>query len=417
MTHVAVVGAGIVGVTTAYSLLRSGYAVTLVDPEEPGSARAASFGNGGWLSPSLVIPSAMPGLWKMIPGMLLDPRGPLTVDIRRLPRLMPWLTRFIWNGATEERVRPTSRALSRLVGSCPDRHRQIASEIGASHLIEPSGLLFLYRSRQAYAREALPWALRRELGARWIELDEGPLREVEPGTPDIYGFGALVEGGHCVDPGKFVAALGRFLVANGVVHRRGRALGFSFDGDRLTGIETEGGNIACDKAVVSAGAWSGTLAAALGDRVPLEAERGHHIVIPGPAPALRNRLLLTDRKITVRRVGDATKITGQVDFSGLEKPANPLRFQVLRDLAADAFPILGSAGSREMATWMGRRPSLPDGLPVIGRSTRSPDVVHAFGHGHVGFASAPETARLVTGIITGTARESDIAAYSPRRFR
>src|SRR5438874_6435157 len=146
MVHVAILGGGVIGVTSAYSLFRCGYKVTLIDPAQPGSIRASSFGNGGWLSSSLVTPGAMPGLWRKVPKFLLDPKGPLTIDVRRLPRLLPWLTQFLLNGATEQRVRRTARALSYLVGTCPNLHHGIASEIGASHLIESKGLLYLYKN-------------------------------------------------------------------------------------------------------------------------------------------------------------------------------------------------------------------------------------------------------------------------------
>ncbi|MCG7505327.1 NAD(P)/FAD-dependent oxidoreductase [Mesorhizobium retamae] len=414
--RVAVIGAGIVGMMSAYYLFRAGCSVTVIDPAEPGDMRASSFGNGGWLSPSLVTPGAMPGLWKQVPKMLLDPKGPLTIDIRRLPRLLPWLFRFLWSGATERRVRPTSKALSSLVGSCPELHQQVAREIGADHLIEPRGLLFLYRDRQAFEREALPWALRREFGATWTEFDEQQLRIEEPNVPERYRFGVLVAGGHCVDPGGFVAEIARYLFSQGVQYRQSSALDFAFDGGRLAGVHTADGTVSCDKAVISAGAWSAQLARKVGNNIPLEAERGHHIVVAGEGPKLRNRLFLTDHKITVRTFKDATKVTGQVDFSGLETPANPLRFEVLHDLVADALPILKSGAQRKLSTWMGRRPSLPDGRPAIGRSRRSADVVLAFGHGHVGFAAGPETARLVTGLITGGVDEDLLAPFSPSRF-
>lgn len=415
LPHVAVIGAGVIGVLSAYSLRQKGFRVSLFDPAAPGNTRASSFGNGGWLSPSLVLPGAMPGLWKQVPRFLLDPKGPLTIDIRRLPKLAPWLLRFVWNGATEDRVRPTCNALSSLVRSCPNVHAEIARSIGAGHLVERSGLLFLYRDRDTYAREVLPWAFRREMGATWTELGEQELRLTEPHAPQAYKFGVLVDGGHALDPGLFVKEVADFLFRNGVAYHQSTAFGFVFESDRLLAVKTDKELVGCNKAVISAGAWSSGLAALVGDKLPLEAERGHHIIISGEGPDLRHPVLLTDRKITVRRVASGTKITGQVDFSGLEAPANPVRFEVLRELVTDAFPILRTGPEREISKWMGRRPSLPDGKPAIGRSRRSADVIHAFGHGHIGFASAPETARLVAQMVCGEGCH-ELDAFSPARF-
>ena len=168
--RVVVIGAGIVGAATAWELVKGGHAVTIVESGEPGGPQAASYGNGAWLSPASVVPMSMPGLWRKVPGFLLDRDGPLTIRWTMLPRLMPWLARFILAGATIGKVEATARALSSLLHDAPERHAALAAEIGQPGLIRRTGLLYAYPNREAFLAEALAWRLRRDNGVGWVEL-------------------------------------------------------------------------------------------------------------------------------------------------------------------------------------------------------------------------------------------------------
>ena len=180
MPHVVVIGAGIVGAATAIELLRDGHRVTILEPGEPGGEQAASYGNGTLLNPSSVIPMSSPGIWRKVPGWLADPLGPLAIRWRYLPRLLPWLTRFLRAGATEARVAATARALRPLLLDAPELHRRLAEEAGVGDLITRQGVLFVFPSRADFEAEALAWRLRRENGVRWLELSADELRQREP---------------------------------------------------------------------------------------------------------------------------------------------------------------------------------------------------------------------------------------------
>ena len=158
--HVVVIGAGIVGAATAVELLRDGHRVTIIEPGDPGGEQAASYGNGTLLNPSSVIPMSSPGLWRKVPGYLADPLGPLAIRWSYLPRLLPWLWRFMRAGATEARVAATARALRPLVLDAPERHRRLAEEAGVGDLMMRQGVLFVFPSRADFEAEALSWRLR-----------------------------------------------------------------------------------------------------------------------------------------------------------------------------------------------------------------------------------------------------------------
>jgi D-amino-acid dehydrogenase len=416
--HVVVIGAGIVGAATAIELLRDGHRVTILEPGEPGGEQAASYGNGTLLNPSSVIPMSSPGIWRKVPGWLADPLGPLAIRWTYLPRLLPWLTRFLRAGATEAKVAATARALRPLLHEAPERHRRLAEEAGVGDLITRQGVLFVFPSRADFDAEALSWRLRRENGVRWLELSDDELRQREPSLDRHYTFGLLVEeNGQCRDPGAYVAALVRHAQSLGAQVQRGRAAGFRIENRRLRAVRTDSGEIAADKAVIAAGAWSKVLAAEAGDRVPLESERGYHALITEPGIAPRYPVMPSDGKMSCVMTPQGLRFAGQVELAGIDAAPNWQRAAVLRDFARRVFTGLPhDLPADKVKVWMGHRPSMPDGLPCIGPASGCADVLHAFGHGHVGLTAGAATARLVADLISGKPPSIDPSPYSARRF-
>jgi len=416
--HVVVIGAGIIGAATALELLRDGHRVTILEPGEPGGEQAASYGNGCWLSPSSVVPMSAPGIWRKVPGWLADPLGPLTIRWGYLPRMLPWLWRFLASGSTEAKLRATARALRPLVERSPERHLRLAEEAGVADLIQRQGLLYVFPDRAAFEAESLGWQLRRENGVQWIELDENELRQREPTLSRDYRFGVFVEeGGHCLNPGAYVAALVKAAVAQGATLQRGRAQGFRIESGRLRAVRTDAGEIACHAAVIAAGARSKQLAAAAGDNVPLETERGYHAIIEHPESGPRHPIMPSDGKMSITMMAQGLRIAGQVELAGLEAAPNWKRADILRDFALRLWPDLPRDLPRDrVKVWMGHRPSVADGLPCIGATSGCADVFHAYGHGHIGLAAGATTGRLVADLVGGKMPAFDPAPYSPRRF-
>ncbi|MGH7056861.1 MAG: NAD(P)/FAD-dependent oxidoreductase [Acetobacteraceae bacterium] len=418
LLHVVVIGAGIIGAASAVEMIGDGHQVSVIEPGEPGGEQAASYGNGCWLSPGSVVPMAMPGLWRKVPGYLADPLGPLAIRCRYLPRLSPWLGRYVRAGSNVAKVERTARALRPLLADSPRRHKRLADAAGCGDLIERHGLLHVFPTRRDFEAEALAWRLRRENGVEWIELDENDLRQREPDLDRRYTFGALIEaGGHCVDPGGYVASLLAHAKSLGARFYRTRALGFAIEGRRLAAVRTETGDIACDRAVIAAGAFSKSLAAAAGDRVSLETERGYHALILEAESGPRTPIMPSDGKMAHTMMRTGLRIAGQVEFAGLTATPNWKRAEILRDFALKTYPKLPRRLPPERVRfWMGHRPSTPDSLPCIGPATASSDIVHAYGHGHVGLAAGAATGRLVADLVGGKPPSIDPAPYSPQRF-
>ena len=417
--HVVVIGAGAVGSATAIEALRAGLRVTVVEPGEPGGQHATSYGNAGWLSSHSVVPPALPGAWRKVPGWLADPLGPLALRWRYLPRALPWLLRYLASGWTEARVQRTADALRTLLADAPTLHAQLATEAGVPQLIEQRGLLHAYRSRAEFEGDALGWRVRRRTGVQWEEWPEEELRRREPDLDARYTLGVFVpEAGHCRNPGAYVAALARHALDAGAERIATRATGFRIEGGRLRAVLTESGEIVCDGAAVCAGARSGPLAAAAGSAVPLESERGYHVVVEDAKVGPRTPTMVADGKLIAHWMDGGLRAAGQVEIAGLEAAPDWRRAEILHAHLRSMFPSLARAepGATSVRHWLGHRPSLPDGLPCIGPAAATSDVVLAFGHGHVGLCGSARTGRLAAQLLAGAAPEIPLAPFDPARF-
>lgn len=416
--HVVVIGAGIMGAASALELAEAGNRVTIIEPGEPGGDHAASYGNGAWLSPASVVPMSLPGMWRKVPGYLLDPLGPLTIRPAALPALLPWLVRFLLAGATEARVMKTAESLRSLLEAAPDHHAALAMRAGVPDLIRKDGLLYAYPSRAAFEADALAWRLRQGTGVIWHELEGEALRNFEPELAPHYQFAAFVpEGGHCLDPGAYVAALVRAAVKAGATLVRASAQGFFVTGGRLRAVLVQGGEIPADRAIIAAGIRAAPLARLAGDRVPLVAERGYHVEVPAAIEA-RVPLLPADGKMANTQTRKGLRASGQVELAFTDAPADWRRADILLKHLHATYPKLPPAFAPELVRrWMGHRPSTPDGLPVIGPAAATADIVHAFGHGHVGLAAGAMTARLVKALAMDQETPINPAPFSAARFR
>jgi D-amino-acid dehydrogenase len=412
---VGVIGAGMVGVTAASFLLRRGHDVTLVDPGNPGEG--TSFGNAGCFNGSSVVPMSMPGTIRNVPGWLTDPMGPLVVRWSYLPALAPWLVRFIRAG-TKEKVQQQARALRTLLDQGIETLAPLVRDAGAQDLVQRLGHLFVYRSLASWEKESPAWRLRRDNGITWDEFSEDELRQLDPNLSREYTKGVLVrENGHTTNPHRLIERLVRAFQRDGGRIERRRAIGFEMADDRLTAIRCEDGPLPVDAAVVAAGIWSKPLAAELGDRIPLETERGYHIMIRNPEVVPRIPTADADGKFVATPMELGLRLAGTVELAGLDAPPDWGRARILLSHAHRMFPALRDDYPDErISMWMGHRPSVPDSLPVIGASRRTRDVLYAFGHGHIGMACAAKTGKTVAELISGEQPGIDPAPFSPQRF-
>lgn len=418
--RIGIVGAGIVGASCALVLARQGHQVTLLDPEPPGGPHSASHGNGGWISPASTIPMSMPGLWKKIPGYWWDPMGPLTLRTSSLLHLLPWLWRFLQAGRTEARVRATSAALHQLLHDAPERHRELAQWARASHLLHHDGLLYAYPDRKAFLAEALAWQLRREQGLTWSELESEALHAKVPALSQAYRLGIWIpSGAWCSDPGDYVRHLANAAQDQGARLLRTRVSRLSLQGGRCQGVHTGEGPLSFDHVLIAAGIASTRFARDAGDPLPLASERGYHVVLPHASLSIPLPVMPSDGRMANTPTRHGLRLAGQVELAHPDAAPNWARADVLLAHARRSYPELQQPERCANTTsWMGHRPSTPDGLPVIGPSPRHAGLWYACGHGHVGLAAAARTATLVADHLHGTLDgQSRAQAFGIERFQ
>ncbi len=415
--HIAVIGAGIVGVATAVWLQRHGHRVTLIDREGP--AAGASFGNGGVLASSAVVPVPVPGIWARAPRMLLDPRQPLFLRWGYLPRLAPWLLRYL-SRANDTDVRRIAAALTGLIATSLDDHQALAQGTQAEGLVVPTEYSYLYRDRAAYDADAYIWQIRRAFGFHWDELEGTAARELDPALGPGIGFAARLPGhGRISDPGAYVERLAAHVTAQGGQVLRAEVRDFIHSDGRLTGLRLAGHDgqqdtLSCDAAVLATGAWSGPLAAKLGVSLPMESERGYHIDLWEPSHQLRAPVMVAAGKFVAVPMAGRMRLAGVVEYGGLQGGPSPAPFALLRRNLAQTFPDLRW---REMTEWMGHRPVTADSLPLIGPAPGMSGVWLGLGHQHIGLTGGARTGQVLAQMISGQQVNLPLEPFAPDRFQ
>ena len=410
--RIAVVGAGIVGVSTAEWLRRDGHEVTLFDRIDPGQPGQTSYGNAGMIANCGIIPVNSPGLMASVPRMLFDPLGPLHLKWTYLPRLLPWLIPFL-RRANRRDMEATAAALATLLGDATDQHMALARGTPAERYVTLGDYVMLYPDRKKFEGDALGHGLRQAHGARLEEWDRARLEAEDPHLGPHYRFAAVYPGnGWITNPGAYVAALFAAYRAGGGQFRQGEVADIRPAGDGVE-IAAGGETLVFDRAVLSGGVWSDRLARRLGHRTAMESERGYHLVFRNPSRVPPTPYSLSDAKVIATPMESGLRVAGQVEFGGLTAPMSEAPFRVARERVRRLYPDLEWDGEDR---WMGHRPSTVDSLPLIGPSPRAPAIHFAFGAQHIGLTSGPRTGRLIADLVAGRTPNIDMKPFRVGRF-
>lgn len=410
--HIAVVGAGIVGLAVAYHLVKDGAQVTIIDRDPDGDK--ASLGNAGGIAVTEVVPASAPGtLWRVF-GWMLDPLGPITIRPSHAPKLIPWLARFA-RASTPAEVDRISQALSAINARVYEDLLPMLSETGLTAELHRKGALFVYETEEGYRRDAAEWACKRSRGIVLEDMTGAAARQMEPALgPRVQRAVFTPQWSHISDPKRLMQGLKDWLLSRDVVISRGEVRNIVSDSNSPISLELEGGGrITADRAVVAAGAWSALLVRRLGDRVLLESEGGYNTTLPDPSIVIERELVFAERKFVATPLSCGLRIGGAAEFGGLNAAPNFKRSRALVELARQYLPELRTEGG---VNWSGHRPATPDSLPVIGRSKHQANVFYAFGHGHLGLTQAATTGRLISELVFQKPHSIDMTPYDIGRF-
>jgi len=406
---VIVIGSGITGVSCAEELRRSGANVTLIDRVKAGDPTQTSFGNAGILAREGIMPIANPSMLKMIPQILLSPNSPVYLKWSYLAKFSPWALQFIMNG-TRPKALPIILALNELIYDTVENHIQLSKNTGAARFIEKGDMTLLFRNRKQFSSDKFANQTRRNLGITWEELSRDKLLDRDPHISKLYQFGlAYKNHGWITNPAAYVSSLAKHFQENG-----GKILIGEVSKINGNNVELKGGIILkAENIVLATGAWSKNLASQLGHNIPLQAERGYHLSLKNASHMPPNTYLITDKKFGLTPMDGFLRCAGQSEFAPLEMPPNPKAIKNLRKFLFRLYPKL----EYETETiWQGTRPTLPDSLPVIGRSSKNTSVIFAFGGQHLGLTMGPKIGKMVRDIIFERQSNVNMTPYSSDRF-
>ncbi|MBZ9892989.1 FAD-binding oxidoreductase [Mesorhizobium sp. BR1-1-6] len=408
---IAIVGGGIIGICAAAFLAEAGRNVTVYD--RTGICEETSSGNAAAFAFSDVLPLAHKGMLRQLPKWLADPLGPLAIPPAYLPKLLPWLIRF-WRAGSAKHYEAGLAAQAAMMALAEAEWMGLLDRSGTRRMLREDGSLELYESEAEFQASLSGWAARQRFGIGFRHVGGEELAELQPGLSPRFGKGTFVPGWKTIaDPKLLGKAIWDYAQSKGARFEKARIAGVAADGNGATLTLADGTTRQARHLVVTAGAWSHLLARQLGDRIPLETERGYNTTLPKAAFDVKRMLIFSGQGFVITPLDTGLRIGGAVELGGIERPPNYARSKALLRKAQDFLPGLDPSGGRE---WMGFRPSLPDSLPVVGRASGSRPVVYAFGHGHLGLTQAAATGRLIRELVLGQTPPIDVAPFSPQRF-
>ena len=408
---VLIIGSGIVALAAAQKLQAAGRHVTLI--ERGGVGAATSSGNAGALAFSDILPLATSGKISRVPKWLLDPLGPLSIPPAYALKIAPWLLRF-WRAGWADRIASSITAQVAMMGLAEREMDGMIADCGLDDLIHRDGSLELYESEAEFQASLPGWTERTKAGIAFEHLRGASLADLQPGLSPQFVAGTFVPGWRNVsDPLIFSRRLATILQQRGAVFLRGEAAGITPETGGAQVRLTDGRTLAARQILVATGAWSRRLTDPLGDRLPLESERGYNTTLPLGSFDLRRQLIFGGHGFVISKLTTGLRVGGAVELGGLDLPPNFKRSDAMLQKAMRFLPGLSAEGGRQ---WMGFRPSMPDSLPVIGPSRASPHIVYAFGHGHLGLTQSAGTGRLVADLLVGKPTAIDVSPFRPGRF-
>ena len=409
MKKIAVIGAGIIGICSAYFLQKSGYKVTLIDHNEPGSM--TSSGHACTFADYACVPVNSPTIFKDLPSMLLKQDGPLAIDFGYVLKNLPWTFSFLKN-CRKDKVEHIASSLASFLNHSKLSYDQLFEEVNVSQYINNNETLYLYKTEKAYQAAKYSINLRKKNGVKIRELNATEIYEMEPNIAPVYFCGLIFEGSrHTINPIKVSKKIFEKFLLNGG----------SFLNKKITAINntakgiiiiSENNAFDFDNIIISAGAWSNELALMVGDKFPLNTERGYHVLFDNEKKLISRPVGWSQSGFYLIQIEEGIRAAGTVEIAGLQKNPNPKRLKMIEKEARKVIPTLGKVKS----TWLGFRPTLPDSLPVIGQSGKDKNVFYAFGHQHLGWTLGAITGKAITELVNNRRPNFDLSPFDPNRF-
>ena len=409
-SSIGVIGAGIQGVCISLCLIKKGFEVTLIDREDPGK-ESASYGNAGHFSPYASVPINRPDILVDVPTMLLSSTGPLALKWNYVPKMIPWFIKFIKN-CSKKNMLHTTKYMHQILDLALPAYNELFEDINVSELVESKGIIYFWTNKDLKSRE-LEINMRKELGVKQQLLTPHEIHDLEPHIKQIYHGGVLYPNArHTRNPKKVLLKLFDLFIKKGGHFEKQNVQSISFTTDNKPVIKTNLNFYNFDKAVIACGAFSKKITDQLGEKIPLDTERGYHVHFKGHDHLLTRPVIFLNRGFGITPMEQGLRVVGTVEFGGLDNPVSKKRILNLVNNAKYLFPEL----TEHHDEWLGFRPTLPDFLPVMGPSKNYKNLFYSFGHHHLGWTLGAISGKIVSGMIAGENTNLDLSAYNSTRF-
>ena len=410
LSSVGVIGAGIQGVCTSLNLINKGFKVTLLDRDEPG-ANSASYGNAGHFSPYGSVPMNRPDILIDVPAMLLSTTGPLALKWNYALKMIPWFLKFIQN-CTKKKMMHTAKYMHQILDLALPAYDELFQDIDVTGLVERRGIIYFWTNKDLKSRE-LEINIRKELGVEQQLLTPHEIHDLEPNIRRIYHGGILYPSArHATNPKKILIKLLDLFLSRGGIFKKHNVETINFQSDNQILIQTNLRNFIFNKVVITCGAFSKKLTDQVGEKIPLDTERGYHVHFKGHDHLLSRPVIFLNKGFGITPMEQGLRVVGTVEFGGLNNPLSKGRILNLVHNAKYLFPDL----SEHYDEWLGFRPTLPDFLPVIGVSKNHKNLFYAFGHHHLGWTLGAITGKIIAKMLNEESTNLNLTPYNSLRF-
>ena len=409
--NLAIIGAGIQGICNALFLQKKGYVVNLFDKEEPGCS--ASYGNAGHFSPYASLQLNRYDVLSDVPSMLTNSRGPLALKWNYIPKMIPWLSKFVLN-CSQKKMMYTAKYMHQILDLSLSAYDELFDEINLEGLVENNGIMYVWENKGIKSRE-LEIKIRNELGIKQKILNKKEVHDLEPNIKPFYSGGVFYEyARHAKNPKKITQKLFKKFLDNGGKFKKIYIKDINFENKKPILI-TDNSKFKFDKLVIACGAFSKKLTDKLKEKIPLDTERGYHIHFKNYSHLVSRPVVWADRGFGVTPMEQGLRVVGTVELGGL---VNPLSKSRIKNLILNAKDMLNGIPDNEEHDdeWLGFRPTLPDFLPVIGQSKNYENVFYSFGHHHLGWTLGAISGKIVSKMIVGEKTNLELSPYSSSRF-
>ena len=406
---VGIIGAGIQGVCIGLQLVKKGIPVTIFDKNDPGSM--SSYGNAGHFSPYAVVQLNRPDVIYDIPKMLLSSYGPLALKWNYIPKMIPWILKYL-KSSTKKSMMHTTKFMHQILDLSLDAYDEILSEIDTTNLVERKGIIYIWTNKNLKSRK-MEIKIRNDLGIKQRLLSREEVLELEPSLNPVFDTGVIYDYAyHARDPKGITKKLFELYLKLGGKFKKEEVTNVEQTRFNQTQVKTNSGNFNFEKIVLAWGAFSKKLTDQLGEKIPLDTERGYHIHYKKMDHLLKRPVIFLDRGFGMTPMNQGLRAVGTVELGGFDNPISKKRIDYIDKCAKELLPQLGEFQDE----WLGFRPTLPDFLPVIGPSLKNKNIIYAFGHHHLGWTLGAITGKIVSGIVNEEKTNLDLTPYSSARF-